>query len=573
MPRFMDYMVSPPVHGSLEVRWPAAQRAEIFYIPSRRAVAVLRDASIPNRMKLLDIDRSKRRLTIHPINTRWKIDTFLKPKYAQIRKLTLAGHQFVDLPINDASSPSDEDEVMMLLEDLPDSFIKDFEYGLGFVQEYRCLIRVVEALSDASELQISDNCDTGEVEGHDVFHISSDDFDAIRKTINRINNNGRTAMATVKTAMIHNFLADKVGHDPVEVSFGRGPLRKGFTEVAIDGEASLAKSQQSELINTVSKHVKTIVEDQPEKMFRLQKDFELIKLEHLIQHFEQMMTRSHQESVWQAFLNENRFLLGMTFGYPAIIVDDEVSVGGYKFSGSGGTSTDYLMKNQITDNVAIIEIKKPSTPLLYNTHYREGVFSASRELSGAINQVLDQKHTLLTNFAVMRMNSRNYEIESYAVSCCLIIGRMPQDDDERKSFEFIRRNSRDVEIITFDEMLMKLKNFKTFLSGEKNRERFGSGGDRSAVLIPYVAVFFHQELPLNRSRKLVAAETRTIGVRNTIFTLLLKTSDADKPDAPSSRYSSPDKHSQSQTSRTTRPAPDRRKCSSSDYPLASDAWP
>ena len=90
MPRFMDYMISTPVHGSLEVLRPAAQRAEVFYIPSTDAVAALRGASIPTRMKLLDIDRSKRRLTIHPINTRWNAETFLKPKYAQIRQLTLS---------------------------------------------------------------------------------------------------------------------------------------------------------------------------------------------------------------------------------------------------------------------------------------------------------------------------------------------------------------------------------------------------------------------------------------------------------------------------------------------------
>ena len=480
MPRFMDYMISTPVHGSLEVLRPAAQRAEVFYIPSTDAVAALRGASIPTRMKLLDIDRSKRRLTIHPINTRWKIETFLKPKYAQIHKLTLAGHQFVDLPINDARLPSDEDEVMMLLEDLPDSFIKDYEYGLGFVQEYRRLIHTVEALSDASELLISDDCDTGADEGQSVFRISSDDFNTIRKTINRVNNNGRTAMTSVKAAMIHNLLADKIGHPTIPVKFGQG-LRKQITEVALNGEASLSKSQQSELMKTVSKHVKTIVENQPEKLFRLQKDVELVKLDHLIQHFELMMTRSHQEPDWQAFLNANRFLLGMTFGYPAIIVEGEVSVGGYKFSGSGGTSTDFLMKNQITDNVAIIEIKKPSTPLLYNRHYREGVFPASRELSGAINQVLDQKYTLLTNFSVMRMNSRNHELESYTVSCCLIIGKIPEDDYERKSFEFIRRNSRDVEIITFDEMLTKLKNIKTFLSGEKVE----NGSVTEAIVPPF----------------------------------------------------------------------------------------
>ncbi len=147
MPRFMDYMNSVPIHGRLQLQWQNPQHTEVFYVPSDAAVEAMEGARIPNRMKLLDIVRSERRLTIHPINTRWKIDTFLKPKYAQIRKLTLTGQHFVDLPYNPHGAPTDEnglptpeDEVMMLLEDLPSSFIKDYEYGLGFSGDFKLLI-------------------------------------------------------------------------------------------------------------------------------------------------------------------------------------------------------------------------------------------------------------------------------------------------------------------------------------------------------------------------------------------------------------------------------------------------
>ena len=481
MPRFMDYMVSTPVHGSLDVLWPETQRAEIFYIPSKEAVAAMRGASIPNRMKLLDIDRSKRRLTIQPIDTRWKVETFLKPKYAQIRKLTLAGREFIDFPINDASLPSNEDEVMMLLEDLPESFIKDFEYGLGFAPEYRRLIPIVEALSDASELQISDNYDTGEIEGQDVFCISSDDFDAIRKTINRISDNVRTATRMVKYASVHNMLAQRLGQPEIEITYGRSPLRKKFTQIAIDGEPALSKAEQSELINVVSKHAKSMVEDQPDRLVRLQRDFELVTLDRLIKRFEDMIGKILNESDWQEFLNENRFLLGLTFGCPVIVVGDEASVGGHKMTGSGGKSTDFLVKHAMTNNVAIIEIKKPSSPLLYKTEYRAGVLPASKELSGAINQVIDQKHKLVSEFAQIKQNSRIFDIESYSVRCCLIIGKTPEDENERKSFEMIRGNSRDVDVMTFDEMLTKIQTVKEFLQGD---EATGRGVANDEIRVP-----------------------------------------------------------------------------------------
>ena len=430
-------------------------------------------AQIPDNVRLLDIDRYQRRLTIYPIDTRWKIETFLKPKYPQIRRLTLTGQYFLDLPYSTDESlpdedgfPSDQDKVMMLLEDLPSSFIKDYEYGLGFSGDFRLLIHSVEELTEASEILISDQHTTGLLDNDETFVISTGDFENIRKMTNRISNHGRTAMRTVKYANVHNMLAQKAGMPTIEVTYGRSPLRKKFTQIAVDGEPALSKSEQSELINAVSKHAKSLVEDQPDQLVRLQRDVELVTLDALIVRFEEMIEKSLDEPEWQAFLNENRFLLGMIFGYPAIIVDEEVSVGGHRFSGLGGKLTDFMLENQITGNVAVIEIKKPNTPLLYSSHYREGVFSASKELSGAINQVLDQKYQLMTNFPVLAFNSQNYGSKSYAVGCCLIIGKIPQDEDKRKSFEFIRRNSREVEIITFDEMLMKLKNIKSFLSGE-----------------------------------------------------------------------------------------------------------
>ena len=44
---------------------------------------------------------------------------------------------------------------------------------------------------------------------------------------------------------------------------------------------------------------------------------------------------------------------------------------------------------------------------------------------------------------------------------------MPSDKDQQKSFEFCRRNSKNVEIVTFDELLKKLKELSAFLNPEK----------------------------------------------------------------------------------------------------------
>ena len=132
-------------------------------------------------------------------------------------------------------------------------------------------------------------------------------------------------------------------------------------------------------------------------------------------------------------------------------------------SGKGDKFTDFLVKNSMTDNTAIVEIKTPQTKLLNQSAYRDGIYTPSSHLSGSINQSLDQKYQLEREFTNIKDISRLPDIKSYSVHCCLIIGMMPSEDDQRKSFELFRGNSKAVEIITFDELLKKLKNLRDFL--------------------------------------------------------------------------------------------------------------
>ena len=126
-----------------------------------------------------------------------------------------------------------------------------------------------------------------------------------------------------------------------------------------------------------------------------------------------------------------------------------------------------LVKNKMTNNTAIVEIKKPQTKLLRKTPIQRGVFSPSTELSGAISQVLEQKYRFERDIARIKEDSRIYDIETYSVHCCLIIGKTPSGVEHQKSFELVRRNSKDVDVVTFDELLGKLKELSQFLSPDQ----------------------------------------------------------------------------------------------------------
>ena len=485
--------------GSLVVEELSVHCVEVFYLPSHENFELSEmnsDRRAGHRVRLLKIDGLNQCITIFPIKTRDGRDDFLQPKYNQIKSITLRDANLVFFP-DDSEVPSDSDgaflspyfgptepmekgpedieslkvvpstqeDVMKVLEGLPPAFTKDYDYGLGLANPYRFIVNAIEKLSDCTEIVISEQA-TGINQEEKIFYISFDDFEMARKTLNNITNLNRKAAESVKDGEIYNFFAEKIGQPEIPIAFGRHPLRKLFTSVA-QGEEPLSDDQQMAVIDVMKKNVKTIAETQPEKLAKLQNDIELATLDNLIVRYEEMINKNFPEADWQRFLNENPFILSLAFGYPIIKVQDQASVGGRKISGSGEKITDFLVKNSMTNNTAIIEIKKPQTELLNKKPFRHGVYIPSSELSGSISQVLDQKYLFEREIAQIKVNSKIYDIETYSVHCCLIIGKMPTNEDQQKSFELCRRNSKDVEIVTFDELLNKLKELSTFLNPDK----------------------------------------------------------------------------------------------------------
>ena len=350
---------------------------------------------------------------------------------------------------------------MRVLERLPPAFTKDYDHGLGLAKSYRFIVDAVEKLSDCNEIVIFKR-ETGIDQKEKIFYISANDFETARKSLNSITNISRTAARSVKEATIYNLLAERIAQPQIPVTVGRHPLRKQITAVA-QGEGPLSDHDQEMVLEVLAQNARSIAETKSEKLLKLQNDIELVTLETLITRYEKMMTKSLQEHSWQVFLNENPFILSLAFGYPIIKVQDQASVGGRKISGTGGKVADFLVKNSMTNNTAIIEIKTPQKTLLNVTTFREGVYTPSIDLCGSINQALDQKYRFEREIAQIKENSRINEIETYSVHCCLIIGTMPPEEDRQRSFELFRRNSKDVEIVTFDELLNKLKQLLGFL--------------------------------------------------------------------------------------------------------------
>ncbi|ULJ81993.1 DUF4263 domain-containing protein (plasmid) [Rhizobium sp. C104] len=81
-----------------------------------------------------------------------------------------------------------------------------------------------------------------------------------------------------------------------------------------------------------------------------------------------------------------------------------------------------------------------------------------------MNQLLDQKLRLVKGIAAKKEDDDQPHIQAWSVPCILIVGRLPETRDLKRSFEIYRGSQRDVLIITFDELLAKLKALHEFLS-------------------------------------------------------------------------------------------------------------
>ena len=452
--------------GKLTVEEIFPNCVEVFYIPSDEELIQFDTppASAEEfRVKILLLNGQDDFITIYPFNTFADQDEFLRPKYGKVTSITLDGFRL--------GIAETDDEIRELLDDLPSGFVKNFNFGLGLLKEYRFIIDAVEELSECNEIVISKSSKTEMDQNAKIFTISYSDFDSSRKEMNQVTNRAQATARTVKKVACFNRLAFRLGVEQRPLHLKDDVISRMVTRIS-GGAEKQQHSDKTQALDLLLKDKSNISNAQPDKLVKLHNDIEIVTLERLIESYEEMLGKKLNENRWQQLFNDNPFILNLAFGYPIIKVRDQASVGGRKLSGSGDKIADFLLKNSITNNAALFEIKTPQTKILNKTAYRDGIFTPSLDLSGSINQVLDQKYQLQKDISRLKEATRIYDIESYSIHCCLIIGQAPKDVDQQKSFELFRRNSKDVEIITFDELLEKLKQLRNFLgSGETAEEQ------------------------------------------------------------------------------------------------------
>ncbi len=179
--------------------------------------------------------------------------------------------------------------------------------------------------------------------------------------------------------------------------------------------------------------------------------------------------RTTNEGLWQKYFEKNPWVFGYGLGYIFLSGLDnkklEQVVQGHSVN-TNGKRVDALMKTKgIISNLCFVEIKTHATELLDSKPYRSGCWAPSKELAGAISQVQGTVASAVENLSSKISlddksgNPTGEEIYNYQPKSYLVIGSMAEfstengvNRDKLRSFELLRKNISNPEIITFDEL-------------------------------------------------------------------------------------------------------------------------
>lgn len=174
------------------------------------------------------------------------------------------------------------------------------------------------------------------------------------------------------------------------------------------------------------------------------------------------------EEFWQQTLNQYSWVISQVFSIPVFLFAGKAYVGGKWVDNTGGNITDFLFASNLTKNVVLVEIKTPETKLI-GAKYRQ-TYSMSRELSGSTNQILNYKTKLQRDYGNLIANNPDRErFEAFNPKSLLILGNFEKEINEhakKEALENYRANSREIDIITFDELYEKIKMLSNLLEGK-----------------------------------------------------------------------------------------------------------
>lgn len=168
------------------------------------------------------------------------------------------------------------------------------------------------------------------------------------------------------------------------------------------------------------------------------------------------------ETMWQYFFNKNDWIFWYWLDYRYLwILQKEAHVSDVDLDWSNEVISDFLLwSNNFT---VIVELKKDDTPLFNwsnSGQNRANSWKLSSELMLSVSQILEQEASWQIKSEQENYDEKWDKILQKTINpkCYLIIWRLDkltdnrEDNIKKRTFELFRRNSNNIEIITYDEL-------------------------------------------------------------------------------------------------------------------------
>ncbi len=193
----------------------------------------------------------------------------------------------------------------------------------------------------------------------------------------------------------------------------------------------------------------------------LKAETEIQSLRELTKDFDRAIKNTHAESWWQKYIRKNILIIQQ--GYIKAIEKMNVSVGNVKFPDFSLVTHDNYLD--------IFEIKKPTTNLIKLDSSR-GNYFWDIEMSKAITQVENYIENVSKHADAVRSflkDEHNIDLKVLKPRGIILAGNTQifQTQKEKDDFRLLSQGLKNISIVTYDELLVRLENYTKVLASFK----------------------------------------------------------------------------------------------------------
>jgi hypothetical protein len=358
-----------------------------------------------------------------------------------------------------------EEAALSIAERLPYGLFDPPGDGLGLPKDLDAVWQTLSRVQGTEILVVSRKRATALTEG--VICIREDELDKLRRKFNRTKTAGRKLVRQTKQSVVHDDVLTKLDPEKFRrVIQVNHPLVEVRRETAAEAKRrAQGDGWETEAVREIVQRLPNLAKQAPRDLMMLHAEIERATLAKVIEKYDELLGKTTQERHWQTFFEQNKLVLCMVFARPVELLHTQFHAKPSTITGAGAQIGDFLF-GELGQALAIVEIKKPGTELVQGKAYRgEEVFGPSAELSGAMTQVLYQQSELRQRWT--QHTSDTEGLRSWkpdVIKCVVIAGSTLTEPVKRRSFEVFRNSCKDVEVVTFDELLNKLKLLHKYLT-------------------------------------------------------------------------------------------------------------